>query len=325
MASRIADTAGSRISSVAVGEARISGIVEPAELLLSSPLQSVPCVYYRSTVEQDENRSSRTIFREERAVGFRVRDDSGSMRVFPRGARWAIGERLRESTSMFGEQPANLELRVGPAVLPGSPDRDAAVERLLTVRDPNATDPALALLRGSGHRRYREARIEPGDTVTIVGFVEPFEQLPDPAGADDASFDDAVTADPLADPAIAADLAAARAVGELAATPDEAWGNAAIPGFGIGRPVRTPILDAGADRPPLADAATAARIERTFTIRPDELILAATPGVPLLVTLGAPAQAAAREDGRFLLGLLGAVLAIASAVAVAAVLGGIVA
>ena len=47
-------------------------------------------------------------------------------------------------------------------------------------------------------------------------------------------------------------VAEARAAGILRATPEEAWGNAAIPGFGIGRPTRPPELDPGADRPALA-------------------------------------------------------------------------
>jgi hypothetical protein len=200
-------------------------------------------------------------------------------------------------------------------------DHDLAVEQLLTVHDPRITDAGLLGLTGSGRRTYREARIEPGDVVTLVGYVEPFDQLPDPTGADDASFGDA--GDPLADPAIAADLAAARAAGDLADSPEEAWGNAAIPGFGIGRPVRTPELDDGANALPIADAATAARIERTFEIPPEQLVLVAAADVPLLVTIGAPAQAAAREQDRFVLGLVGACVAIASAVALALTVSGV--
>jgi hypothetical protein len=45
-ATRLADTATSMISSLAVGEVRISGVVVPAELTLLSPLQSETCVYY---------------------------------------------------------------------------------------------------------------------------------------------------------------------------------------------------------------------------------------------------------------------------------------
>src|SRR5690349_16717415 len=86
----VADVATSRIATLAMGEVRISGRVEPAELTLTSPLQSHPCVYYRSSVTSSRGRTSETLLREERAVGFRVRDDSGAIRVFPRGAAWDV-------------------------------------------------------------------------------------------------------------------------------------------------------------------------------------------------------------------------------------------
>ena len=86
----------------------------------------------------------------------------------------------------------------------------------------------------------------------------------------------------------------------------EAWGNAAIPGFGIGRPVRTPTLDPAALSAPLASAGEAARAERTFDITPASLIVASGPEMRLLVTLGLPAVAAQRADDRFIAGLLGA-------------------
>ena len=41
-ASRISDVSTSRIVSLAAGEVRLSGVVEPAEMLLTSTLQSVP-------------------------------------------------------------------------------------------------------------------------------------------------------------------------------------------------------------------------------------------------------------------------------------------
>ena len=86
---RVADTSTSGISSLAAGEVRVSGVVEPAELTLVSLLQSIPCVYYRSTVGNGGARNSADSgYTEERSIGFQVRDSSGSLRVFPRGARF---------------------------------------------------------------------------------------------------------------------------------------------------------------------------------------------------------------------------------------------
>ena len=171
---------------------------------------------------------------------------------------------------------------------------------------------------GRRRRRYREARLAPGDTVTIVGRAIPFSDLADPTEADQASGS-GVAAD---DPEISADLAEARAAGLLADDPAEAWGNAAIPGFGIGRPVRPPELDAEADALPLGSAEEAAAIERRFTIAGGTLILASAPDVPLLIAHGLPGAAADRHQDQFVIGLLGAVLAIGSAIALALVVSG---
>jgi hypothetical protein len=152
--------------------------------------------------------------------------------------------------------------------------------------------------------------------VTIIGRALPFSDLRDPAEADIA-LDSDLASD---DPEVMGDIAEARAAGLLEATPEEAWGNAAIPGFGIGQPVRTPELDPEADRLPLATAAQAAALERIFTIAPETLVLASAPGSPLLIAHGIPSVAVERQQGRFLVGLLGAVLAIGSAVALAVML-----
>ena len=51
-------------------------------------------------------------------------------------------------------------------------------------------------------------------------------------------------------------------------------------------------------------------------------MLASAPGVPLLVAHGAPGVAVERHEDRFILGLLGAVLAIGSAMALAVAFSG---
>jgi hypothetical protein len=324
-AARISDTSGSRVSSLAAGEVRLSGVVEAAEVTLISPLQSASCVYYRASVRQSERNNARDVFEEERAVGFRLRDETGTIRVFPRGARWDVPPKLDASTSMFGEEPAGLMYRFGPAIAPGPEDREAQVAALLAVHQPETSGGiggdklGMTLTSGAAHRRYVERRIEPGEIVTIIGQALPFDQLDDPtfASLGGSTFDPVAALD---DPEIAADLAEARASGVLAADTASAWGNAAIPGFGIGRPTSVPVLDPRAARPTVASAADAARNRELFEIAPEELVLASTGEMPLFIAFGTPVQAAGREQGQFLLGLLGAVLAIAGAIGLALIL-----
>ncbi len=333
-AARIGGTSSSRIASIAAGEVRISGTVTPGEVALVSPLQSATSTYYRARISERSGSDSSYVFDEERAVGFMVGDASGAVRVFPRGAQWDIPWRFDESEDWTGSPPGGLALREGPAYTAARPDREAQIAALLTVRigsDPS--DPGRSIggttgwagaVLGSGlgtngnrQRRYQEARIEPGDIVTILGRAVPFGTLSDPAHADLAEgggMDEQVEAE------ISADIAEARA-GLLAPDAETAWGNAAIPGFGIGRPVREPDIDPRADQAPLADAGEAMEAERTFTIPPEALIVVASSEVPLLIAAGAPGQAGERQQARFLVGLLGATLAIGSAVALALGLG----
>ena len=193
-AGRITGTSPSRIASIAVGEVLVTGTVEAAEVLLVSPLQSTECVYYRSRVTTTDDRGEgRDVFRDDRAVGFRVRDPSGSVRVFPRGARFDVPDRYDERSGSLSDA-VGLRPRLGPLYAPGPEDGESRIAELLTVHHPSdstlfATDGSplpgsggLAFASGS-RRRYREARIEPGDVVTVIGKVLPFSELSDPTEA----------------------------------------------------------------------------------------------------------------------------------------------
>lgn len=287
MAAPFGDTSSSTIRSIAAGEVRVGGTIEAAELTLTSPIQGRPCVYYRARIQEGGDRDERTVFEEERAAGFRIRDGSGDLRVFPRGARFDVPTGYREETGLLGDEPIGIDLRQG-------------------LFDPSAR-----------RRTYEEARLEVGDAVTAIGIVLPFELLPDPAGADE----DGGAGVSSTDPDLATDLAEARAAGILAADPAAAWGNAAIAGFGIGAPVRRPALDPAAHPLPIASEAAAEAAERAFDIAPDAFVLAAGPDSPLLIAAGSPGAIEARGQDRVLLGLGGAVLAIGSAVGLAIVLG----
>ena len=78
---------------------------------LVSPLQSVPCVWYRAKVTRATNDSEQTVFEEERGVGFRLQDPTGSIRVFPRGAALDVPNRYDERSGLFGEEPIGLVAR----------------------------------------------------------------------------------------------------------------------------------------------------------------------------------------------------------------------
>lgn len=307
---RVGDTSTSTISSLAAGEVRISGVVEAAEMTLVSLLQSAPCVYYRSTIGQGgEIATFASGSVEERSCGFRVRDATGAIRVFPRGARLDAPVRFDEETGTMGDEPPGLSIRAGGPTRVSEPDRATAIADLLQVRDPVTMGRSTVPRDADRHRSYRESRLEPGDAVTVVGRALPFADLSDPVAADFGTETDRLDDDPE----ISTDLAAARAAGTLAADAEDAWGNAAIPGFGIGRPVVAPLIDPGANRLPLATPAEAALARDRFEIAPETLVLASSAEVPLLIAYGTPGAVMQRRQLRFTIGLLGAVLAIASA------------
>jgi hypothetical protein len=330
---RVAGIGTSRITSLAAGEVRLAGVVEADVMTLVSPLQSVPCVYYRSRIREGSGDDTRTLLDEEGAVGFRLRDASGSIRVFPRGARWDAPLRFDANSDWDGDDPPGLNLNAGASLRPAIDDREAQIAALLTVRMPvdradgvPGGSPSLFsaqvaaggfAMAGPRRRDYEERRLEPGDSITIVGSALPFGDLDDPATAD--RFDPTLALD---DPEVAMNLAEARAAGILEATPEEAWGNAAIPGFGIGRPARPPELDPRADLPVLASRAEVTAAEVRFEIPPGELVVAAAPEHPLAIMAGSPGEAVTREDSKVLIGMAGAALAIASAVVLALALPG---
>ena len=110
-------------------------------MTLVSPLQSVPCVYYHARILEDRGRERTTTLDEERAVGFLLRDASGTLRVFPRGARWDAPTCFDEQSGWTGDDPPSLNLNRGSGVTSATLDRDAAIAALLTVRASTAGRP----------------------------------------------------------------------------------------------------------------------------------------------------------------------------------------
>jgi hypothetical protein len=334
-AARLEGIGPSPIGLLAAGEVRITGQAQAAGVTLTSPVRDRECLYYRAVGKAQDGDDERTLFDEERGIGFFVKDTSGEIRVFPRGATWEVSF---DAETPWAEGRAG---RGGSFLLPAAPDEDPLH------RDRDDLDFAMPMLlagsAGGGRRemRYSEGRIEAGDTVTIIGRAVPFRDLADPTELDDAAdelatltgaVDEHHVPDPdaLEDPEVAASYARALEEGTLASSPAEAWGNAAIEGFGIGQPARTPELDPAVQPPMMPDEmaatvsppSTAGDVARTFEIPPDRLVIAAGPDISLVIAAGTPAQAVARHEGSYLPGLIGAVLAIGSAILLALVLSG---
>ena len=74
-------------------------------------------------------------FTEERSIGFRVRDTTDSIRVFPRGARVDAPVRLNDETGAMGDEPPGLVIRTGGSTRLSKPDRGTAIAELLRVHD----------------------------------------------------------------------------------------------------------------------------------------------------------------------------------------------
>ena len=328
----ISSVATSSLDGIAAGEVRVSGVVEPIEGTLISPLQSVPCVWYRARVETTGD-NSRVLLDEEQSREFRIKDETGKIRVVPRGARWEIGTVFDERTSWTGAEPTGLKRRSSAAfaaTLEQNPEhmteleRETAAQALLTVQRPVAATPSDDWDQGGGSffaakqsqgRRYREARLEPGQTVTILGQAWPWGEVQEVVLAWNPS--DNVERD------IAGDLAVARQMGLLAASPEEAWGNAAIPGFGIGSPTAMPELDPDARRPDVPeDPSVHEDALAKYDIPDEELVLSRGLKGGMAVYLGSPQHATQHHDQAFLLGVIGAVMAALCAFALGAMLTG---
>ena len=325
----ISAVATSSLDGLAAGEVRVSGLVQAIDQLLTSPLQSRPCVWYRARVESTGD-DRRVFLDEERAVHFRISDGRGRIRVVPGGARWEIGSAFDESTSLTGDEPPGLDRRRVAGygmVMPDDPatmteeQRRAAVDALLTVGPPAPLDAAdgagtihlVGTLETGGGHRYREARLEVGETVTVIGQALPWADVRQLLEAMGGSNQERAIADDIAD---------AREAGELAASPEEAWGNAAIPGFGIGQPTRPPELDPDAQPPPAVGPMDHEMAVERYETPADELVLARAPGGALAIYRGTPQAAAQQHDLAFLLGLVGAVMAVCCTLALGVMLAG---
>ena len=131
----------SSVAELAVGEVRLTGTIEPLAPTLVSPLQSKPAVWYRASI-MDGGRDGTAVLREERAVAFSLRDETGTVQVVPREANWVVPAAFSASTGRDAAEPAGLQRRddsAEPAVVMAAMT-DAAVRGRRRRRDSRRCD-----------------------------------------------------------------------------------------------------------------------------------------------------------------------------------------
>jgi len=145
--------------------ARVVGGAHPIDGTLEAPLTGRPCLYYVVTVEQHHStgRSSywKQIIKEERGLTFLLDDGTGKAIVDPSAAKVALDVDGKGDSGTFDE--------------------------------PNARESAFLQRHGTNGQgwvfnkrlRYREAVIEVGETVAIVGEGV---REPDPNAAPEAAY-----------------------------------------------------------------------------------------------------------------------------------------
>ena len=291
-------------------------------MTLVSLLQSVPCVYYRSTIGNGgDRRTPDSGYAEERSIGFRVRDATGSMRVFPRGARFDAPVRFDGETGMAGRRAARSR-HPAHGVDPAGRDRSRAGGGRAAhgPASPTARARSRGCAIGAAAGPYHESRLEPGDPVTIIGRALPFADLADPARG--RPRDRRRTSPPTTRGRGGPRRGARRRARwpttrpRPGATPrSRASGSGGRSRRRSSIRARTPCRIASADEA-ARDRRGPSRSRRTT------LVLAASDEVPLLIAYGIPGAVVERGQTQFLVGLLGAVLAIASAMVFAIDLSG---
>ena len=126
-----------------------------------SPLQSRTCVWYRSRIEAAGDDTPE--LDEERGIGFRVRDATGSIRVFPRGAHLDVPDRFDEKSGSLGDPPPGLDRRDGIGVCRDRGHRSRGGDRRPAHGPPAGSGLGQRVGR-TGQRRFREPPL-PGGTA----------------------------------------------------------------------------------------------------------------------------------------------------------------
>ena len=144
------------------GLVELEGKAVPEDERLEAPFTGTDCLAYRWRVESrrrssDNNRWVHVASGHE-SVPFRIEDDSGRILVDPAGAELSIG--ISDTTNVGRGETAG--------------DRIAAFLESVDVEPGKGDERNLGPLtvETGDRRRYREGRIEPGDTVHVYGPAE---------------------------------------------------------------------------------------------------------------------------------------------------------
>jgi len=141
------------------GTVHLRGRVVGAETLLEAPLSRRRCLFYDVLIEDVSRTPARPVLRQVRGLGFRLQDETGTVRVAfddvgpapplvagPRHVACAIDRDLRQRQGWFGDGPPRIDALLAEHGL----DR------------PGAIIP---------HRlKASEGVILPGDTVAVLGL-----------------------------------------------------------------------------------------------------------------------------------------------------------
>ncbi|AEH36760.1 GIDE domain-containing protein [Halopiger xanaduensis] len=155
------------------GPVELRGTAEPAGGVLRAPFTEAPCLAYEYVVEEERDskngRHWATIASGDEYVPFRLDDGSGSVLIEPPGADFRLATDDRIEVDGGTEPPAPIARFI---------DRTEAVDSENTSIDLHVFE-----LRTGRDRRFVERRLEPGETVHVLGTAR-YDPSPSRAAGD---------------------------------------------------------------------------------------------------------------------------------------------
>lgn len=146
----IEDTPTARVRSMALGRVELSGVARKKDDL-RGPLSGVPCVWFRYRIEHEtgsgKNRRWSTLDSGDSSDwAFCLQDDTGTVRIEPKGASVEISDQLQET----------------------DPELSGALAAFVSERGLRVH----GLFGGASRLRIREARLHDGDPLYVHGVAQ---------------------------------------------------------------------------------------------------------------------------------------------------------